>query len=187
MSRHRYYINVTPENWKRIYTKLQHDISYTESLMVCCCAEFTGALYFISMQEKVSVHGKTTTEAINDSRCMNGPEENNPSLRRSALLHSRGQLSSFEIVVLALVMDICHGRDTRYRAPPPTKKHRDGIIDDACARATVTADQIFTTPTSLDVYNFRANWPRDRVATHHPNGRAPPPGQVIPVHSPPPV
>lgn len=39
------------------------------------------------------------------------------------------------------------------------------------ANATVTADQIFTTPTSLDVYNFRANWPRDRVATHHPNGR----------------
>lgn len=84
------------------------------------------------------------------------------------------------------VMDICHGADTRYRAAPSTKKHRGGIIDDEHARATVTADQIFTTPTSLDVYNFRANRPR----THHSNGRAraspppPPPasGKSYPLH-----
>lgn len=94
--------------------------------------------------------------------------------RKKTIPHATlaAQLSSFEIAILALVMDICHGGNTRYRAPPPTKKHRDGIIDDARANATVTADQIFTTPTSLDVYNFRASWPRDRVATHHPNGRA---------------
>lgn len=54
---------------------------------------------------------------------------------------------------------VCHDEFyviTRYERKK--KERHGGIIDDS--RATVTADQIFTTPTSLDVYNFRANGPR---------------------------
>lgn len=44
------------------------------------------------------------------------------------------QLSSLEIAGTRAVMDICHGADTRYRALPPTKKRRGGIIDDVRAQ-----------------------------------------------------
>lgn len=173
--------------------------------MVPVVAELTARAavsHLYARRRRFGARGKTTTGIINDSHPTTAHEENDPSLRArcsplarchpaaphshylARLLHAV-QLSSLEIAVLALVMDICHGGDTRYRALPPTKKRRGGIIDDARARAT--PDQIFTTPTSLDVYNFRANEAArcaSRRVIRIERARV---RQVIPLHSPPPV
>jgi len=127
------------ENWKQsCNAKLQHDILCTKSLMVPIVAELT-------VRRIPYLCGKTSTGIINDSYRTTALEENDTRCKRDvrhAALRSHYlarllfavQLSSLEIAVLALVMDICHGGDTRYRALPPTKKHRGEIIDDARAR-----------------------------------------------------
>lgn len=190
------------ENWKRRYTKLQYDISYTK-LIVPVVAELTA-------RRIPSLCKKTSTGAGKQQRgslmilvvqpCWKKTilhcGHAGSATRRGALLSRyfarlllAVQLSSLEIAVFVLVMDIYHGGDTRYRRLSRAATYEKAPRRNNWwrARAMVTADQIFTTPTSLDVYNFRANGAaRDasRRVIRIERARV---RQVIPLHSPPPV
>jgi len=136
------------------------------------------------------VRRKTTTGIINDSH---------PTIaqRKKVILHCKHvarhafpllgaailfavQLSPLEIAVFALVMDICHGGDARYRALPPTKKRRGGIIDDARAQRPIKYSRrrhllmciIFVRTRPRDASRRVIRIERARVR------------QVIPLHSP---